>query len=410
MQCIGRVVVAQRDNFNPNAHTCSGWADLGNFFTILLLNDNFGVEKMTRINALVCFSLISVHVAVSAGASALVVQHPDTNIESDLPCRYPEETSPPWYRLETPDFAVNVLSRKEINGSGSVAGLVSFRLEYKGEVDGETRAPVLVQRTHFGPVFSMAVTESLFVATGCSDSHTDYLYIADLDSPAQGMGISCVSPGISPTGKYVFFRALSARRGDPAPCCLIIDLLDLELTPHRVYPLHAGLSEEAPLVLKDAEQRWFWPPWDTIYDCRDDQGHAHRPISPAVWSDTGDKIAFVDQVTGNSANISTRHEFVVLNFRNGIVLPEVIVLPLDYARIMDPERASRPHMSPTARIHWVDENVLEVTFTGEPGLLNRNRFQLFLTDELCMEGSSFFDYATFVNGQREARDPGSESR
>lgn len=227
----------------------------------------------------------------------------------------------------------------------------------------------------------MYLNDSRFVATGCIGSRTDYLYVAEPASPDQGVGITCVSPVVSPTGRYVFFRAPSARSAPPppAPCCCVLDLAETGALAYRVHPLLGDTSDRVAFVLTEPAEKWYWPPDEPMFDCQDAAGQAHTPVSPTVWSPDGLKVAFIDRVIGGTVNIQLAHEFVVLDLTTGVQMPRTLTLRIDYQSIATSAVTVRPEAVEVVLLDWIDGATLKVVFrTPDLKALRTRCFRLVL--------------------------------
>lgn len=356
---------------------------------------------------------------VAAQAQTVLVQYPPLQ-PAGFPrpplCRFTDGDLPPWYQIENGAMSVKALPPVEVEGYQDTAGDLSFQVTFKKDAANKT---VTFNRSFFGPVTAMLLTENRFVAAGCSGSHKDYVYVANALTPDRGIGIACKWPQISPTGQYVFFSSGLARSGPPTPayCCFVLNLHEEKPAAYRVYPPCDGTGERVDFEAMLPDEQWYWPQNKDIFECHDSNGRAHQPDYPAVWSADGQKIAFVVCVVAerykddgqephlaDAWEYSEAREFVVLDFSNGPAFPKVLSLPMDYSRILEPERIARPYATPIAHIQWLNDKAMEVTFwSGEPGLLlnTKFRFEIPAGKADTAANAGFFDYAKVVDGQSD---------
>ncbi len=357
---------------------------------------------------------------VHAQAQTVLVQYPPmqpVGYPRPLSCRFTDGDLPPWYEIENEAMSVKARPPVEVERYQDTAGGLSFQVTFKKDAN----KTVTFSRSFFGPVTAMLLTEHRFAAAGCTGSHKDYVYVANASTPDRGIGIACKWPQISPTGQYAFFSSGLARSGPPTPayCCFVLDLHEEEPAPYRVYPPCDGTGERVDFEIMLPDEQWYWPPMKDIFECHDSNGRAHQPDYPAVWSADGQKIAFTvyivaeryidggqDYLADESWEYVGAHEFVVLDFSKGPAFPKVLSLPMDFNRIMEPERAARPHATPIAHIQWLNDRAMEVTFwSGEPGLLLNTKFHFEIpsgkADTAAHAG--FFDYAKVVDGELDEK-------
>ncbi len=214
---------------------------------------------------------------VQAQTSITYRQHPDMDFEAKPLCRFPEELTPDWYSIENPTLVIHALPPDKRDQTDQATGLLTFRVEFKESKESVSGKNLEFSCRHFGPLFSMFLNDDRFIATGCTGSHADYIYVAETERLDQGIGITCTSPRISPTGHYVLFGAQIARSIQPweGSCYLLIDLLERRPSAYRVYPLPDKTAEVLPLHLQEPDIQWFWPPDDMIFNCRDAVSGAH---------------------------------------------------------------------------------------------------------------------------------------
>lgn len=108
----------------------------------------------------------------------------------------------------------------------------------------------------------------------------------------------------------------------------------------------------------------------------------------------------MDRVVSGAVEFHVTYDIVVLDFCNGLIVPGVLALPIDFQRIIEPARSASPYQGPTAGIRWADTKTLEVTFRAEnPKLLSKTRFRLTVTPDGggSSTGAGFFDLAETVD-------------
>lgn len=343
------------------------------------------------------------HEPANAQEPAKLPRSTSTAVEVRPLCKYVEGDVPSWYQVENSMLTICAIPPgREQELTGRVAGLLTFRVESKEGYAGQSVEPIAFSRKYFGPLFSMFLNENHFIATGCIGSHADYLYIAKPERPDQGIGITCVSPLISPSGQYIFFRAPSSRSAPPppAPCCCILDLAEETLSAYRVFPLEGETSEKFHLVLTEPGENWYWPPDEFMFNCQDSQGQAHTAKSGSVWSPDSLKIAFVDRVVGGTSDFHVTHQLVLLDFTTGIQTPGCRSFPMNYRAISTSGADIRSEAVDIALIEWLDDATLKVVFSiSEPKLLKNAAFLFSITPNSLMPDSNleFFDLANAVD-------------
>jgi hypothetical protein len=238
-------------------------------------------------------------------------------------CLLPTKDRPAWYTAatETRKFEAELPAVTEA-GDGSLI----FSFSYGNRELNEWTLQTRFTRAQFGPLHSVFLSEDRTILTGCTDSRTHYVYMADTSAVDAGVGLSCYSPRFDPWGEYVFFCAPWVRSAPPPAgrCAMVLDVSESRTEAYRVYPLSGDKPEKIALEASGGSNRWFEPPGRAIFDCYDRQGRVCTPLSAIVWDrdvDRPDKrIAFISQCTsrGSTGEYANDYELVILDLSEGL--------------------------------------------------------------------------------------------
>jgi hypothetical protein len=339
--------------------------------------------------------LTSVAPVADADDDLVLVEDPSLSERGRASCYFFEER-PAWYRIENSRLVVDVTYPPEVQGAELGAlRLLTFQVEFKDR-ELKTKAgfkPLTFGNPEMGPLGAMLLTEDKFVVTGCSSSHRDFVYIADIGHPDRGTGISCRDPRLSPNGKFVVFDSAFGRM-DTNSCTFVLSLGDESFTPYRVYPCGQEFAQPEELDEVGWIDNWYRAGLNKADSCSRANGWGRHRFSVTAWNPAGSRIAFIDtskpppqyDELGNRVYdepVQVEYHFVVIDISKGLPSTRAISLVIDEAAFQEDSQEYPKFDLHRSTIRWKDDMTVVVdVHSTDPPRRPPPHYELKVTEDL----------------------------